>query len=113
MPSAQTVASLSRAKRTNDEISAARAGSSCDAGDERAVELDQVGREPHDVLEPGVAGAGVVDRDAPAARPHVGERGVEARVVGQQLVLGDLDHESVEALGQHRLDGRRTRAPTG
>ena len=74
MPSAQTVAPTSRAKRTNDSTSAIRAGSAWMSRDQVAVELDDVGLHPHQLLEPGVAGAGVVDRDLGAALAQVGDR---------------------------------------
>ena len=45
-----------------------------DVADQRPVELDDVGAHPHQLLEAGVAGAGVVDRDLRAALAQVGER---------------------------------------
>ena len=88
-------------------------GSVVDAGGERAVELDDVGRQAHHVREPGVAGAGVVDGDPGAAPAQGGDRGVDGGIAGGELVLGDLDHDAVEPLGQHGLDLGASSARTG
>ena len=84
-----------------------------DALDQVAIELDDVGAHPHHLLQPGVAGAGVVDRDPGAAVPKLRDRSREGLVVRHELVLGDLDHEAGEIgwerLG-HRLRGEGRRA---
>ena len=71
-----------------------------------AVELDDVGLHPHQLLEAGVAGAGVVDRDPRAALAQVGDRLLERVVVGHDLVLGDLDHDLVQVAAQGPLHDR-------
>ena len=67
--------------------------------DQAAVELDQVGVHPHDLLEAGVARAGVVHRYAGAAAAQLGEAVLESAVLGGQLVLGDLDDDVGEVVG--------------
>ena len=60
-----------------------------DLGNERAVDLDPVEREPVQVSERGVADAEVVDREANAV---LGERGEVRRLSPrQEQVLGDLE----------------------
>ena len=49
-------------------------GVAVDVVDQGAVELDDVRAHPHQLLEPRVAGAGVVDRDLRAALAQVGDR---------------------------------------
>ena len=71
-----------------------------DLVDEIAVDLDDVRAHPHELLEPGVAGAGVVDGDHRSALAQVGDRGGERLVVGDELVLGDLDDQSLEVAGR-------------
>jgi len=75
--------------------------------DERAVDLDDLGSHQRHVPQPGITGAGVVERDSRAARAQGRQLIVEAHDVGDQLLLGDLDHDAVEIGGQHVLDGRR------
>ena len=55
------------------------------------VELDDVRAHPHDLLEAGVAGAGVVDGDPRAALAKGGEGVGEQAVADVDLVLGQLD----------------------
>ena len=95
-----------------DQRHARRVG--VDVADQGPVELDDVGAHPHQLLEPGVAGAGVVDRDQRAALAQVGDRGRERVVVGDELVLGDLDHDPRRGLpASASLDRARRRAPRG
>ena len=67
-----------------------------DPGDQLAVQLDDVRADPDQVLEPGVAGARVVDGDQ---RARVAEpvQGRLERLVGVDPgVLGQLDHHAGE-----------------
>ena len=61
-----------------------------------AVELHDVGPDPHRLGKPGVTGAGVVERDQGAALAQLGEGASEVVVVGDELVLRDLDHDPVQ-----------------
>ena len=112
-PSAQTVGvDVARvADEGADQRGLDRVG--VDAGGQRAVELDDVRLQAHDVGQAGVAGAGVVDGEARAAPAQVGERVGDRGVVGDELVLGDLDHEAVEAVGQRRAAPRRESSDDG
>ena len=67
-----------------------------DAGDQRAVDLDDVRPQADELLEAGVAGAGVVERDPGAAGAQGGELELERDVLVERLVLGQLDHDVVE-----------------
>ena len=71
-----------------------------DPVDQRPVELDQVGAQAHELLESGVAGAHVVDRDPGAHGTQPRQGGLETSPLGHQLVLGDLDHDVGEVVGQ-------------
>ena len=79
-----------------------------DALDQVAIELDDVGLHPHHLLQPRVAGAGVVDGDPGAAVPQLRDGPGQGLVVRHELVLGDLDHEPGE-VGGERLGHRRPR----
>ena len=68
MPSATTCAPSSSHRRTIDRDQALLARAPGQAGDQAAVELDDLGREVGDVLEVRVAGAEVVDDEANAPR---------------------------------------------
>ena len=72
---------------------------------ERAVDLEDVGRDADQLLEPGVAGARVVERHARAACAQLGQARLERLAGREQLVLGELDHHVREVVGQgvHRL----------
>jgi hypothetical protein len=61
--------------------------------DERAVDLDDLGSHQRHVPQPGITGAGVVERDSRAARAQGRQLIVEAHDVGDQLLLGDFDHD--------------------
>ena len=62
------------------------------------------GRTRHQLLEAGMPGAGVVDRDHCAAFTQRGDRLGKRAVVGDELVLGDLDHDPVEHGAERALD---------
>jgi len=81
------------------------------AVDQRTVEFDDVGPDAHELLQPRVAGAGVVDGDATAAGPDLRQRDLERRVVGRGLVLGDLDHQIAHVARERLQDdwGRERR----
>ena len=64
------------------------------AVDQRAVELEDVGRDPDDLLQARVARAGVVERDPRAAGAQRGQLGLELALGAEQLVLGELDRRS-------------------
>jgi hypothetical protein len=73
------------------------------------VDLDDVGREPVQVAQRGVAGAEVVDRDAYAGGPQLPQRADHLGLVGQR-VLGDLEHHLLRpqaGRGQRRGDPGR------
>ena len=76
-----------------------------DGAGQLQVELDDVGADPHDLLEPGVAGAGVVDRDPGAALAELRQRVREQAVADVDLVLGELDDHVGEVVGEDALDG--------
>jgi hypothetical protein len=69
------------------------------------VQLDDVRAYPHDLLEPRVARAGIVDRDSRTALPQVGQRRGEQAVPHVDLVLGQLDDHVGEVLWEGSLDG--------
>ena len=75
-----------------------------DAGDERAVDLDDVRAHADELLEAGVARAGVVERDPRAAGPQRGQRELERAVLVEGLVLGQLDHDPVEVARERVVD---------
>jgi hypothetical protein len=64
-----------------------------DLADQLAIELEEVGELLDRMLEAGVAGAGVVDGEADAARRPGVEVGAEGVVVGDRLLLGELEDE--------------------
>ena len=68
---------------------------------QRAVELEDVGGDADDLLQARVARAGVVERDPRAAGAQRGELGLELALGPEQLVLGQLDHDPGEVVGQH------------
>ena len=72
------------------------------AVDQRAVELEDVGRDADDLLQAGVARAGVVERDARAAGAQRGQLGLELALGAEQLVLGELDDDADEVVRQRR-----------
>ena len=74
---------------------------------QRAVDLEDVGRDADQLLQAGVAGAGVVERDAGAARAQLGEARLERLLGREQLVLGELDDHVGEVGGQDVGHGRR------
>ncbi len=74
---------------------------------ERAVDLEDVRRDADHLLEPGVAGAGVVERDARAALAQLGQARLERLLGREQLVLGELDDHVGEVGGQDVGDRRR------
>ena len=85
-----------------------------DAGDERAVDLDLVERQPLEVGERGVAGAEVVEREPDAERAQPVEHLVGAPGVGHDRVLGQLARQPLaghapvrEPLGHVRRAARR------
>ena len=65
-----------------------------DPVDQRPVELDELGLEPEDVTQAREARAGVVDREAHAELAQRVERLVQALVVLDPRVLGDLDDDA-------------------
>jgi hypothetical protein len=75
------------------------------AADEGAVDLEDVRRDADQLLEAGVPGAGVVERDPRAAGAQLAEAEVEQVLGAEQLVLRELDHDPREVLGQCGLDG--------
>jgi hypothetical protein len=75
-----------------------------DAGDQRAVHLDDVRAQADQLLEAGVAGAGVVERDPRAALAQRGQLELERAVLGERLVLGELDRDALEVERQRALD---------
>ena len=72
-----------------------------DAVHERAVELQDVGRDADDLLQARVAVARVVERDPRAAGAQRVELAVERRLGREQLVLRELDDDPREVLRQH------------
>ncbi len=64
-----------------------------DALGEDAVELDDVRLHPRQLPQARVAGAGVVHRDASATLTQVLQCVADGLVLGDRLVLGDLDHD--------------------
>ena len=74
---------------------------------QRPVQLDDVRAQPHQLLQARVAGSGVVDRDPAAALAELGEHLRQRLVVGNELVLGYLDHDLVEISRQHLVDDWR------
>ena len=105
IPSAQTVAPTRRAKRTSDSTSAMRTGSEWIARVSSQVELDDVRTHPHDLLQAGVSGAGVVDGDPRPALAQVGEGVGEQAVADVDLVLGQLDDHVREVVRKDTADG--------
>jgi hypothetical protein len=75
-----------------------------DAGRQRAVELDDVRLQPQEVDQAGVAGPGVVDGESGTAGAQGGERVVDGGIAGDELVLGDLHHQVVQAAGEGEPD---------
>ena len=74
------------------------------------VELDDVRTHPHDLLQAGVSGAGVVDGDPRPAFPQGGEGVGEQAVAHVDLVLGQLDdhvREVVRKNTEHGVGGER------
>ena len=104
MPSAQTVAPMRRGE-AHERLHQGHPGRvGMDALDQVAIELDDVGLHPHHLLQARVARArrrrwrsGRRGSRSSATRPG------EGLVVGNELVLGDLDHEPVEVGGEHLL----------
>lgn len=78
-------------------------GVEVEALDERAVELDDLRAYAHHLLQPGIAATGVVDRDPRAAGAQARESRTQLLVLGDALVLGDLDDQAVQPLGEHGL----------
>lgn len=76
-----------------------------DPADEGAVHLEQVGADPHHPLESGVRLAHVVDGDPDAAAAQLVQAGREEADVLDGLVLGDLDLQPAQVVGQ-RLEQR-------
>ena len=68
-------------------------GIGVDVAHERVGDLDVVGLQVQDRLEPRVAGAGVVDRDLHVRLAHEVEDVLERVVVADHLLLGDLDDD--------------------
>ena len=95
-PSPQTAAPVSAANEASASSSASRDGVGVGAVDERAVELEDVGRDADQLLQAGVAGARVVERDARAAGAQRGQPSSSALLGAEQLVLGQLDHDTRE-----------------
>ena len=82
--------------------------------DEPAVELDVLGAQAHDVLEAVVAAAGVLDGDVAAGGADAVERGGQAVVVLDPVLLGELEDELVQPAGaasRTALTSLLTRAP--
>ena len=80
---------------------------------ERAVELEDVGRDRDQLLEPGVARARVVEGDARAPGAQLGDAVRERLRRAEQVVLGELDHERGQVLREglhHERRGERARA---
>ena len=120
MPSAITSSSSVRARSTIMPTKRALAAAGRQAVDERLGDLERVQRQRVQVGQRRVAGAEVVERDLDAELAQLVEA-LHARG-GQQLALGDLDHElgRVDAglgdRGEHVLDeapGRAARRRRG
>ena len=95
MPSAQIWVPVRWAKVANDSSSASLPGVLVQPLDQRAVELDHVGAHQRYVPRPGIAGAGVVQlRSAPLFRAGSEQLRRQPGMVGDQLLLGDLDHDA-------------------
>ena len=92
-PSAQTAAPVVLAKRASASSSASFDASAWMPADQRAVDLDDVRAQADQLLEPGVARAGVVERDPRAALAQRRERELERAVLVERLVLGELDRD--------------------
>lgn len=76
-----------------DDHPARQAG--VDAADQLHVELDDVRLEAREQVEPGVAGAEIVERGAEAHLPIGRDDVRDMRRIGHLLVLGELEHEPV------------------
>ena len=79
-------------------------------GHDRAVDLDEVGRQRAEHLEPGVAGADVVERELEAEPPQPRRLG-EQQLLARVGALGDLEHDLVRLVagavrGQHEAVAR-------
>ena len=81
-------------------MTAAFVGSASTLSNQAAVELDDVGPHPHELGKTGVARAGVVDGDASPAGTHVLQRQLELGALRDQCILGDLEREAREIVGQ-------------
>ena len=79
-------------------------------GDDRAVDLDEVDRQRAEHLEPGVAGADVVERELEAEAAQARRLG-EQQLLARVGALGDLEHDLVRlvagaAHGEHEAVAR-------
>ena len=79
-------------------------GVGVDAVDQLAVQLHYVRPDPHHLPKAGVAGSRIIDRDQSAPLAQVGDQPREPVVLGDQLVLGDLDHQIGQVVGQRLRD---------
>ena len=83
------------------------------AVDQRAVELEDVGRDADQLLQARVAGAGVVERHPGAAAAQGGELGLQLARGAEQLVLGQLDHDPAQVVRERLADRRRQQRARG
>ena len=85
-----------------------------DAGDEVAVEFDELRLELEDVGQAGEPGAGVVDRKPHTVAPERGERLRDRGVVVDRVVFGELDDDSTRRIGAEELgEGERAQGGRG
>ena len=76
------------------------------AVDQRAVELEDVGRDPDHLLQARVARSGVVEGDQRTTPAQLGERGLQLALGAEHLVLGEFDHDPRQVLRERALDRR-------
>ena len=64
-----------------------------DGGDQRAVDLDELRPQLRDDSHAGVAGAGIVDGDAEAARSQFRRDPLQQGEVGYRLTFAEFEHD--------------------
>ena len=93
-PSASSTAPIVSANPTSAVASARRAGSLSMPCVRSRSSLRMSGADPHDVLQPGVTRARVVDGNAHSGRAEIGQRRHQRRVVVDARVLGELQDDA-------------------
>ena len=99
-PSANDVMPPWRANPTRPRRTASLFGSPVGLVDKAAVDLDELRMELQDVRHARIAGSHVVDGEhGRGGRPHLEAAAQFLVVLGDRLVLGDLDHPGRELAG--------------